>query len=124
MMTKHVPLRVLVVDDNAQASQGLAALIALDGHAVHCVQDASLALSEARAFAPDVILLDLALPGTSGYEVLRLMRADSQLRHARIAAVTGYAQESDRKRALESGFDEHLVKPVDEAALERLLTRR
>jgi CheY-like chemotaxis protein len=73
------------------------------------------------AFQPDVILIDVGLPVMDGYELVRRLRADAGLASVRLIAVTGYGRESDRRRALEAGFDEHLVKPVDLDRLQRIL---
>jgi CheY-like chemotaxis protein len=77
----------------------------------------------AAQFAPDVVLLDIGMPGMDGYEVARRMRAMAQLTDALIVAQTGWGQEEDRRRSREAGFDHHFVKPVDPAALEDLLAR-
>ena len=71
------------------------------------------ALELVGAFRPDVMLIDVGLPVMDGYELVRRLRADARLASVRLIAVTGYGQESDRRRAFEAGFDEHLVKPVD-----------
>ena len=73
------------------------------------------------AFDPDLMLVDIGLPVMDGYELARQLRAKPALAHARLIAVTGYGQESDRRRALEAGFDEHLVKPIDLERLETML---
>jgi CheY-like chemotaxis protein len=114
-------IKVLIVDDNAQAAASLATLLSLDGHEVSCVGNGRDALEAARRFRPEVVLLDIELPGMSGYEVARRLREDPALEGMRIAALSGHGSAEDRRRSLESGCDEHLVKPVDEQALLRLL---
>lgn len=113
------PKRVLVVDDNVDAAFSVSEVLRLDGHVVEYVHSAGAALQSADAFAPDVILLDIGLPDTNGYEVAKRIRASGNL--ARLIALTGYGQPEDVKRAESAGFTGHLVKPVDLAALERAI---
>jgi signal transduction histidine kinase len=113
--------RVLVVDDNVDAADSLALLLQLDGHEVTLAYDGAAAVDEARRRRPEVVLLDIGLPGMDGYEVCRRLRADG-FADARIIAMTGYGQDRDRQRALEAGFDEHTVKPVEPALLRRMLS--
>jgi signal transduction histidine kinase len=115
------PRRVLVVDDNQDAAQSLACLLELEGHEVRTAHDGTAALETARAFPPDVVLLDIGLPGLDGYQVARRLRELLGLEQALLVAVTGYGQEEDRRRAEEAGFDHHLAKPVDLEALHELL---
>jgi PAS domain S-box-containing protein len=110
------PKRILIVDDNVDAAQTLEALLQLLGHETRVVHDGPGTLEAAEAFGPDVVLLDIGLPGFSGYEVARRLRASTS-RPMKIVAVTGWGQDYDRKKSLEAGFDEHLLKPVDESAL-------
>jgi PAS domain S-box-containing protein len=104
--------RILVVDDNVDAAEMLSTLLRLDGHRVWTVHDGKAALDAAQAYRPEVILLDIGLPELNGYEVAKLLRAREKHRHAMIIAMTGYGQERDCKRSLESGCDAHLTKPV------------
>ncbi|NUS61495.1 MAG: response regulator [Lysobacter sp.] len=104
--------RVLVVDDNIDAAQTLAHLLEAFGHQVRVAHDGDAALVLAQQSTPDVVLLDIGLPGMNGYDVVRRLRADPRTQSATVIAVTGYGQEADRQRALEAGFDLHLVKPV------------
>ncbi len=104
--------RVLVVDDNLEYAQGLLQLLESAGHAVEICTDGPEALSRASEFGPDVILLDLGLPGIDGYEVARRLREDESLARAKIVVISGYASEADRRRSRELGADEHLAKPV------------
>lgn len=117
-------LRVLLVDDNVDAAVTLAQLIGLWGHEALIAHEGSTAIELARRERPDVVLLDIGLPGMDGYEVARHLRAASETRDALLVAVTGYSQKSDRERALDAGFQHHLVKPLDTARLVELLADR
>jgi CheY-like chemotaxis protein len=117
------PQRILVVDDNQDAAGSMALLLRAFGHEVHVVHDGTAALEQARELCPDVLLLDIGLPGLDGYEVAARVREIDGLQDATLIAVTGYGQEEDRKRSYTAGFDHHLVKPVDFAVLNELLTR-
>jgi PAS domain S-box-containing protein len=115
-------LRVLVVDDNVDTADSLAMLLRFYGHEVRAVHTGPRALQAARADAPDVILLDIGLPGMDGYEVARRLREQQGSGKVRLIAMTGYGQEADRRRSQDAGFDHHLVKPVDPARLQELLS--
>jgi PAS domain S-box-containing protein len=115
--------RILVVDDNIDSAESLATMLRLLGHEVHTVYDGPAAVRAAATFAPEVVLLDIGLPGMDGYEVARQLRALPQVRGAVLVAQTGWGQEEDRRRSREAGFDHHLVKPVDPAALREVLGR-
>jgi signal transduction histidine kinase/ActR/RegA family two-component response regulator len=115
------PLSILVVDDNADAAQMLELLLDSAGHRVAVEHDAAAGLRRAQAEAPQVCLLDIGLPGMDGHELARRLRLLPGLRDAVLIALTGYGQERDRDASLASGFDHHLVKPVDSGALLRLL---
>ncbi|HVK10167.1 MAG TPA: response regulator, partial [Gemmataceae bacterium] len=117
------PRRVLVVDDNADAAETLAWLLRVAGHDVLTAYEGRSAVDLAPAFRPEVVLLDIGLPGIDGYEVAARLRRQPELREALLVAVTGYGQDEDRRRAREAGFDEHLIKPIDPAALPALLAR-
>jgi signal transduction histidine kinase/CheY-like chemotaxis protein len=106
-------LRVMVVDDNVDAAQMLAALLEVQGHAVSVEYDARGALERARRERPDVLLLDIGLPDMDGYELARCLRAQSESAGATLVALTGYGQTQDRKEAENAGFDHYLVKPAD-----------
>jgi CheY-like chemotaxis protein len=114
------PLRVLVVDDNADAADSLAMLLRLEGHDVSVAHDGFRALEIAAEEKPTVVLMDVGLPGMDGYEVCRRFRQQGHA-NARIIAMTGYGQERDRQRAKSAGFDAHAVKPVEFADLAKLL---
>ena len=108
----HVPRRVLIVDDNADGARMLARLLRASGHEVDVVYDGPSALDHVHTSAPDMVLLDIGLPGMDGYEVARRIRQSDDRDHTFLVALTGYGQAEDRARALEVGFDDHLVKPV------------
>jgi two-component system CheB/CheR fusion protein len=117
------PVRVLVVDDNRDAAESLAALLRLDHHEVEVAYDGVSGLAAAEKQRPEVILLDLGMPGMDGYEVARRLREQGFLQETVVVAVTGRSQEKDRRRSEELGFDGHLVKPVDPEALHALLAK-
>ncbi len=106
-------LRVLVVDDNADAAQMLATLLEVYGHTVTVACNGADALAQVQAEPPQAFLLDIGLPDFDGYELARCLRALPHLKDALLVALTGYGQEDDRRRALEAGFNHHLVKPAD-----------
>jgi CheY-like chemotaxis protein len=112
-------MRILVVDDNADAAQSLSLLLGEVGHEVRVAGDAAAALASVDAgFDPELALLDIGLPGMDGYELARRLRGVARLRGIRLIALTGYGASLDRSRSLAAGFDDHLVKPI---AVERLL---
>jgi signal transduction histidine kinase len=115
------PVRVLVVDDNYDAAESLAFLLSLEGHTVDVAYDGVSALSEAAKFQPQVVLLDIGMPGMDGYQVAQELRADESTRSMTIIALTGYGQPDDRERASAAGFDDHLTKPVDTELLKEIL---
>jgi PAS domain S-box-containing protein len=110
--TPPASLNILVVDDNGDSADSLALLLSLAGHETHVARDGPEALARAQALRPEAILLDLGLPGLSGYEVCRRLRAEPWARATPIIAITGWGQAGDRQRSKEAGFDGHLVKPV------------
>ena len=114
-------LRVMVVDDNEDAAQMLGMLLLRLGHEVLTVHDGPSTLTAAQQFLPNVVLLDIGLPGMDGFEVARKMREQSIFKDVVLVAMTGYGQESDRQRSKEAGFNHHLVKPPDFKKLERIL---
>jgi CheY-like chemotaxis protein len=114
--------RILVVDDNRDAADNLAVLCRMSGHAVEIAYDGVAAIEVAGTFHPDVVLLDIGLPGRDGYAVARTLRS-AGAGPLRIIAMTGYGGEEDRRRSLEAGVDVHLVKPVEPARLFALLSR-
>ncbi len=114
-------MRVLVVDDSLDASTTMAALVATTGRDVRAVQDGESALRVANEFHPDTVLLDLGMPGMDGFETCRRMRALDGGAETVIIALTGWGRDEDRARTREAGFDQHLVKPADRAAIIRAL---
>ncbi|WP_267146713.1 hybrid sensor histidine kinase/response regulator [Pyxidicoccus xibeiensis] len=117
-------LRMLLVEDHTDSRQLVRELLETDGHTVFEAEDGLSGLAKARELHPDVVLLDIGLPGLDGYEVARALRASESGRALLIVAVTGYGLREDRLRALQAGFDEHLVKPVDLARLREVLAAR
>jgi PAS domain S-box-containing protein len=114
--------RVLVVDDNRDAADTLSMLLEFMGSKeVKVCNDGPAALAEMESFRPDVVLLDIGMPGMDGNEVARRIRQQPQFAGTRLVALTGWGQDEDRRRTQESGFDHHLTKPVDIAALQALL---
>jgi CheY-like chemotaxis protein len=117
----RVRRRVLVVDDNRDAADSLAMLLRLGGHEVRVAYDGPTALATVSGFGPDLVLLDLGMPGMDGYEIARRLRQTPGFAGRTLAALTGWGQEEDRRRTREAGFDRHLVKPVDPAELAALM---
>jgi PAS domain S-box-containing protein len=115
--------RVLIADDNKDGAESLALMLELSGYEVAKAFSGSEALEAAMHMRPHVVLLDIGMPGLTGYEVARRMRLEAWGRHTILIAVTGWGQQEDKQRARAAGFDEHLTKPVDPTELERLLMR-
>ena len=113
--------RVLIVDDNVDAAESLATLLKLAGNETRIAHDGLEAVEKAAAYRPDVILLDIGLPKLNGYDACRAIRAKQWGKAIVIVALTGWGQDMDRRRSQEAGFDAHLVKPVEHAALMNLL---
>ena len=118
---RAVPRRILVVDDNGDAAASLAMFLESLGHETCVAHDGEQALNMATLFRPDMVLLDIGMPGIDGYEVARRLRSLPQGIPLRIVAVTGYGRDIDRQQSREAGVDEHLVKPVSEVELARVL---
>ena len=117
------PHRVLIVDDNDDAAETLRQLMeALGAGEVRTASNGSDALAAAAKLHPDIVLLDLSMPGMDGYEVARRMRAQPWGQEARVFALTGWGQEQHRRRSKEAGFDGHLTKPADLDALRAVLS--
>jgi PAS domain S-box-containing protein len=114
-------LKVLVVEDNVDAAESLASLLRLWNHDVSVVHDGRSALEAARAHHPEVVLLDIGLPGLDGYQVAQRLRDEIGLDHTLLVAMTGYGQPEDRRRSREAGIHHHFVKPVEPAVLRNLL---
>jgi PAS domain S-box-containing protein len=120
-LTKHEGRRILVVDDNVDAATSVGSLLKMWGHEVQTAYNGPDALSMARTFRPQIVLLDIGMPGMSGYDVAKQLRSEPEFRGVIITALTGYGQPEDRRRSREAGFDHHLTKPPDPTALAALL---
>ena len=122
---RHVahPARVLIVEDHPDAAESLVMILELIGHHVRVVHDGVAGLEAARANPPDLMLIDIGLPGMNGYEVAQAIRRDPSLKHLVLVALTGYGQPEDKMQAMAAGFDYHLAKPVDIDALGDLVAR-
>jgi two-component system CheB/CheR fusion protein len=117
-----VRLRVLVVDDNTDVAETIVLLLSHWGHDVKTAADGPSAVETAAAQHPDVVLLDIGLPGMSGYEVAEQMRAIPALSGTVLVAMTGYGQAEDKARSRQAGIALHLVKPVEPPLLQKLLS--
>ena len=115
------PLRVLIVDDNRDAADMMAVMLGRWGYDARAVYEGQGALDVAKTFRPEVVLLDLGLPGMDGYAVADLLRQQPWASDVKILAITGRGQAEDRQRSLASGFLEHIVKPVIPDRLKTLL---
>jgi CheY-like chemotaxis protein len=120
---KPAGARVLVVDDSVDSAETLGELLRIWGHDVRLAHDGPGAVEAARDYRPDVILLDIGLPGMDGFAVARQLEADG-LRAGLLVALTGYGEQTDRQRSQQAGFHHHLVKPVDPEALQKLISGR
>ena len=118
---RRVARRVLVVDDNRDQAESLGMLLEIFGHQVRIAFDGGQALTIAEEFKPQLVLLDIGLPGMSGYDVARRLREMPGLDGAVLVAQTGWGEEADRQRSVEAGIDRHLVKPVDIQVVEEIL---
>jgi signal transduction histidine kinase/ActR/RegA family two-component response regulator len=116
-------LRILVVDDNRDAAEGLSLLLQARGHEVRIAHDGLAGLEEATVFRPDVALLDIGMPKLSGCELARGIRGQAWGRDTVLIALTGWGQEDDRRRSAQAGFDHHVVKPADPDTLQELFSR-
>jgi two-component system CheB/CheR fusion protein len=115
--------RIMLVEDHPDAAESLALLLELLGHRVRVFGEGVAALQAARTDPPDIMVVDIGLPGIDGYEVARRVRRDPMLQHAVLIALTGYGCDEDRRESAAAGFDHHLVKPVEPRALEDLVAR-
>jgi PAS domain S-box-containing protein len=113
--------RILVADDNRDAASSLAMMLQMMGHQVQTAHDGVEAVQAAAVFHPEVVMLDIGMPKMNGYEAARHIREQPWGRNVLLVALTGWGQEEDKRRAVEAGFHHHLIKPVEPAALERLL---
>ncbi|MDI1481297.1 PAS domain S-box protein [Polyangium sp. y55x31] len=121
LMRRGEHRRILVVDDNIDAAESMALMLGYLGHETRMAHDGPSTLQIAATFQPELVLLDIGLPGLDGYEVARRLRAQRETQAAVLVAITGYGQEEDRKRARRAGFDHHLTKPVDHDRLISLI---
>lgn len=112
---------ILVVDDNADAANSLATILRMSGHDVHIASDGHSAVQLAIRVRPQLVLLDIGLPGLDGFAVAKRLRQELGLAGMKIIAITGSGIENDRHRSMEAGIDQYLLKPVDPAFLESLL---
>jgi CheY-like chemotaxis protein len=120
-MEPSAPRRIVVADDNEDSAQSFAMLLSFSGHEVRIAHDGTEALDAMRDFRPDVAFLDIGMPGLTGYEVAEAVRAEPWGREVKLIAVTGWGQADDKLRAHTAGFDQHLIKPIDPAEVDRLL---
>jgi len=116
-----LPKKILVVDDNVDSAESLGAYLKMHGHSVRIEHTASAAIASQAEFQPDIMLLDIGLPGMSGYEVARRVRAGLAGADVFLVAITGWGSAQDKERAKAAGFNAHLTKPVDLEALEALV---
>jgi signal transduction histidine kinase/CheY-like chemotaxis protein len=119
--TARMTWKILVADDSQDGADSLAFLLRAAGHEVHVAYDGRTAIRLAGELRPDVVLLDIGMPEVSGYDVARAIRREAWGRSMRLLALTGWGQAEHRRRSLEVGFDDHLVKPVELEMLENLL---
>src|SRR5262249_5886378 len=117
----NTPCRILIVDDNVDAADSLSMLLSMSGHEVRRAYDGPTGIEQATTFKPDVILLDLGMPGMAGYATAKKVRQLQGMDKVKLVALTGWGQEEERRRTKEAGFDAHLVKPVNPAAFQELL---
>jgi CheY-like chemotaxis protein len=113
--------KILVVDDNHDSALSMAMMLSIMGHDTRTAHDGESAVATAESFLPDVILLDIGLPKLNGYEVAQRIRENAWGTSMYLIAVTGWGQDEDRQRSSEVGLNQHMVKPVEPAALEKLL---
>jgi CheY-like chemotaxis protein len=113
--------RILVVDDNLDSAQSLAMVLRVTGNEVRVAHDGQTALQVGKEFRPELVLLDIGLPGMDGYEVARRMREMPETKDSLLVAQTGWGQEEDRRRSKDAGFHHHLVKPLEPGAVQALL---
>ena len=113
--------RAVIIDDNKDAADTMSLVIEQLGGSARTANDAVSGLKAIREFTPDIVFLDLSMPGIDGYEACRRIRSEIADRNVVVVAMTGWAQDQEKQRALEAGFDAYLVKPVDPAAFEELL---
>ncbi len=113
--------RVMIVDDNEDAAEMLGMLLETTGHETCVITESPAAIAAARAFRPEVVVLDLGMPVLDGFEIARALRADDELRDVVLVALTGWGADEDRERCRDAGFDHHLTKPVTASTVHKLL---
>jgi CheY-like chemotaxis protein len=123
MMTTAPGLRVLVVEDDPDTALGMSRLLANSGHDVQVAADGPSAVRAAQSSPPDVVLLDIGLPGMDGYQVAERLQRKATLKRPLVIAITGLVPDDDRQRSARAGIDLHLDKPADPDALRNLLRR-
>ncbi len=115
------PRRILLVDDSVDAAEAMSMLLETVGHEVRVMHDGPSALAIVDDFAPEVVILDIGLPGMSGFDVARELRTRAVTKTALLIALTGYGADSDKQATRDEGFDHHLVKPVSFTAIETVI---
>jgi DNA-binding response OmpR family regulator len=115
------PSRVLIVDDNADTANSLATILRMSGHDVHMASDGYNAVQMAMRVRPNLVLLDIGLPGLDGFAVATRLRQEASLAGLKIIAITGSGTHDDHRRAMDAGIDQYLLKPVDPVFLMSLL---
>ncbi len=115
--------RILVVDDSVDSAETLGELLKIWGHEVRLAHDGPEAVTAARDYRPEVVLLDIGLPGMDGFAVATALRKEGTAGRM-LVALTGYGEQQDKDRAQKAGFDHHLTKPIDPDTLQKLLTRK
>lgn len=118
-----MPRRVLIADDNLDAAESLQLWLQMTGHDVHVAHDGHAAVAAAESLQPEVVLLDLGMPGLSGLEAARAIRQAPWGQKMVLIALTGWGQDEDRRQTREAGFDHHLIKPVSPDEIEALIRR-
>jgi CheY-like chemotaxis protein len=121
-VNKKAPRRILIVEDNEDSALSLKMLLEALGHEAEVVHNGEAAIAATASRKPEVILMDIGLPGINGYEAARRIRNDSAGTAMLIVALTGWGQEPDRRRSSEAGIDHHLVKPLDLDKLRLILS--
>jgi CheY-like chemotaxis protein len=116
-------LKVLVIDDNPDVAEALAALLEFDGHEIRMAHDGDSGLRMAATFTPDVVFCDIGMPGMSGHEVAARLRLDPKHESTLLVAVTGWGNEDDKRLSVEAGFDMHFTKPISSEQVEFVLAR-
>jgi CheY-like chemotaxis protein len=117
------PVRILLADDNPDSGESLRTLLQFRGHDVHLVHDGLAAAEAAARLQPDVIILDIGMPGLNGYDAARRIREQQGERRPVLVALTGWSQDEYRRRSAQAGFDAHVVKPVTDTVLLQVISQ-